>query len=484
MLAARFLLLLLVLPVPLLAAPPDSVPSKSESLPVAELPPIPVVLLAPQATGAAPRALRYHLLPLRRDLQPGNAAPLWIRASQAAREITKKPNEDWLSRGTMALEKLPKKEIREALAPYEMALRIAEQASLRESCDWAVPPFTLVNWDFPFSEIQGCRELARLLVVRSRLEMSEGDYDKAALSLRTGLALARHLGDSDTMIHGLVGIAISAVMLNVVEEWMQVPGSPNLYWSLTALPVPIIDVRRSIEYELNNLDRILPELQSLRKGGAEPVQVEALVAKLARFMSMMNGRPNAEPDWQIRIGIAAVVAKHYPDARRSLLAEGHKAERLDALSPIQVFVIYQMEQYDRTRDEILKALTLPPWQAQSSMEAVTKEMYRLRAELSNPLITMLFPAIQKVYEARTRVERIVAGLRCGEALRLYAATHDGKAPAKFADITAVPLPIDPTTGKGFDGFYKATDGRGVLEVPSMMPGTPQLGRRFEICTAR
>ena len=40
-------------------------------------------------------------------------------------------------------------------------------------------------------------------------------------------------------------------------------------------------------------------------------------------------------------------------------------------------------------------------------------------------------------------------MRHVEALRLYAAGHDGKLPAKLSDIS-VPLPVDPVTGKPFD----------------------------------
>ena len=39
-------------------------------------------------------------------------------------------------------------------------------------------------------------------------------------------------------------------------------------------------------------------------------------------------------------------------------------------------------------------------------------------------------------------------LRHFEALRLYAAEHDGTLPAKLSDIS-VPLPVDPFTGKPF-----------------------------------
>ena len=48
----------------------------------------------------------------------------------------------------------------------------------------------------------------------------------------------------------------------------------------------------------------------------------------------------------------------------------------------------------------------------------------------------------------------------------------------------MPLPIDPLTGKGFERFYTGKDGHGVLDVPSSVANTPQLGRRYEIGPSR
>ncbi len=253
-------------------------------------------------------------------------------------------------------------EVREVLKGYAATLRLAEQAAHRERCDWEVPPFTLDNWDFPFTEIQDCRLLAQVLSVRCRLELSEGDFDNAAKTLRTGLVLARHLGDSDTLIQGLVGIAIAQVMFGHIEEWMQVPGSPNLYWSLTALPVPFIDVRRAIEFEFSNLDHAFPQMRQARNATTAPAQVEALVAEISAFFARIQTYPPS-PEWQIRLGMACLAAKYYPDARRRLLAAGYKAERLDAMSPVQVILVQFFDQNDQFRDEVLKVLALPPWQA-------------------------------------------------------------------------------------------------------------------------
>ena len=49
----------------------------------------------------------------------------------------------------------------------------------------------------------------------------------------------------------------------------------------------------------------------------------------------------------------------------------------------------------------------------------------------------------------------IALLCCVEALRMYAAEHDGKLPARLDDIP-LPLPVDPATGKPF--IYKV-DGK-------------------------
>jgi hypothetical protein len=48
-----------------------------------------------------------------------------------------------------------------------------------------------------------------------------------------------------------------------------------------------------------------------------------------------------------------------------------------------------------------------------------------------------------------RLDRRIAALRCVEALRMYAADK-GRWPAKLDDVTAVPIPLDPATGKPFD----------------------------------
>jgi hypothetical protein len=125
-------------------------------------------------------------------------------------------------------------------------------------------------------------------------------------------------------------------------------------------------------------------------------------------------------------------------------------------------------------------LTLPSWQALPLMERAEKGF----RGTDNPLLALLMPVLTKTFEARIRLERGMAGLRGAEALRQYAAAHEGKSPAKWNDITTVPLPLNPVTGKGFEDFYQVKNGRGTLEVPPPPGMPPSLGRRFELAPRR
>ena len=51
-------------------------------------------------------------------------------------------------------------------------------------------------------------------------------------------------------------------------------------------------------------------------------------------------------------------------------------------------------------------------------------------------------------QAQARLDQRLALLRHVEALRMFAAEHNGVFPEKLADVT-VPLPVDPFSGKPF-----------------------------------
>jgi hypothetical protein len=98
------------------------------------------------------------------------------------------------------------------------------------------------------------------------------------------------------------------------------------------------------------------------------------------------------------------------------------------------------------------------------------------------LASLLMPALSNARGASVRSERRIAMLRVVEALRLHAAESGGKLPSSLDEIKAVPLPIDPVTGKPFG--YKLTDGKATLDAPPPAGDKWEtLGARYEISIA-
>jgi hypothetical protein len=449
----------------------------------------PLIRLAVTPGQVQPRALKYTLLPDPLDLTPGNAAPLWFRAAHTAHDNPRKLADreyDWGSSEKTPLKDLPKDEVKELLAAYAPALKLADQAARRDHCDWETPPLTFQNFQevVLLEEIQQCRKLANLLSIRCRLELSEGRFDDALYTLQTGLAMARHIGEGDNLIWNLVGTAVAAVMLGRVEELVQQPGAPILYWALTDLPSPLLNPRRAMRTELQTVYRSFPPLRELRQNEKKlsPEQVNKLIADLFTALSQVSG--GDLPDWQKRLGAAALALAVHPEAKKYLTAHGRTAEEVEAMPVPEAVLLYYLDEYDRAVDDVLKWTDVPPWQAKAGLDQVLKEVQPPGAVNANPILVLILPAVVKVYQAHVRTERQVAALRCAEALRLYATGHDGKPPEKL-DGVGLPLPPDPYTGEGFGKYYKVgADGTAVLDVPPP-PGMPALlGRRFELAPPR
>src|SRR5262249_25462121 len=126
-------------------------------------------------------------------------------------------------------------------------------------------------------DVQSMRNIGTLLAVRARLEIAEGRYERAIYTLQTGLALARHVGDGVILIQDLVGMALAQQMIAQVEELIQQPGAPNLYWALTDLPRPFFDLRKALQGEKLALYATLPEMRGLETTRLTPAQQQKLL---------------------------------------------------------------------------------------------------------------------------------------------------------------------------------------------------------------
>ena len=128
--------------------------------------------------------------------------------------------------------------------------------------------------------------------------------------------------------------------------------------------------------------------------------------------------------------------------------------------------MYSLGRYKYWRDEMFKWHWLPYWQAHEGMRQATAAFYRARKKDPYegwPFIALL-PTLSRAPFIAARCDRHMAALQTIEAVRMYAAGHDGKLPAKLADIIAAPVPIDPITGKDF--IYQIDGNTFTLDAPA------------------
>jgi hypothetical protein len=65
---------------------------------------------------------------------------------------------------------------------------------------------------------------------------------------------------------------------------------------------------------------------------------------------------------------------------------------------------------------------------------------------------------------------------------MHAAEHDGKLPRTLQEITEVPVPVDPMTGKEFS--YRIENGTAILEGFAPDGESLKDGFRYEISTRK
>ncbi len=415
------------------------------------------IRLVVQAMPAPKPALKYQLLPELKEMNPGNPIQNYFKCFMEQQNFffnkTSADNRDaWQ---TMPLKDLPLNELR---GYGGAALRQADYAARLDTPDWQI--LLKAKSDGPnllLPDVQQLRLLASALMVRFRGEVAERHFDEAIRTAKTMLALARHLGEHPSLIGDLVGIAIAYVTIGPLEEMINQPGCPNLYWALTDLPNPLIDLRKGLQGERMLWESVFT--------GIDPTAAmsEAQLKKvLERIAEMTQGSG------------FGITEDRVAAARKRLIEAGLTEERVKEFPALQVVLLDAKHQYEVRRDDGMKWMTTPYWQAEVGLLA--SEAIR---EGQDTLFGRMLLGPFKVRKAQARLEQRIALLRHVETIRLYAADHDGKLPARLDDIQ-VPLPVDPFTGKPFN--YKVEGQKAVLRTspPKGEEANPAYNVRYVI----
>jgi hypothetical protein len=426
-----------------------------------------VVRLKVHPARAPHPALRYQLLPELHEMNPGNPVQGYLKSFMEQQNFYYNKDaidarEKWL---TVPLKELPVEELHDYGGN---ALKQADYAARLDTPDWQIlVQIKTEGSKLLLPDLQVLRRMADGLKVRFRAEVASRRFDDALHTARTMFALAKHLGEHPTPIGNLIALVFEDLALDPLEEMLQQPGCPNLYWALTHLPSPLVDLRKAMQGE-----RAWQHLEFREISDRAPMtdaQIRRTVERLQEFLNIAEqgswwywqpAAKGTQRDAQARLEAQTRDADRVRAARQRLQEAGIPEARQRQFPAAQVILLDERRAFEERRDAVAKVLTLPVWQARSLVGIDPDAKHR----------ESLFGGVQlggyKLLYTSGRMEQRVALLRCVEALRLYAAYHDGKLPAKLDDVK-VPLPVDPMTGKAF--VYQVKDGTATLR------GTPPRG---------
>lgn len=436
---------------------------------------------------------RYRLLPPSEGRTPGNAATEYYRAVVALRATTelRKQEQQFLSEAGEAAEgdvyqKVPREKLLAWIKGHERPLQDAAAGARREFCDWDLRLQDLRGMrtlTYTLEEFQEMRTIVRVLDQRTRLELEDGKFDAAADSLQTSFQIARDLAQPPSVICGLVGVATGNVACVRVEQWISTPHSPNLYWSLTTFPRPLVSMQRGLLGESTLPERLIPMLKDAETATRSPEQWKRELVQAVRNLQQLDDEVLPKDQWKFELAVMGLIATVYPQAKAELLEAGYDRERLETMPAAQVVAIHASRTTRRNCDELIKAsyLPYPEALAWSDRFAAIFESgsSRLGGELL-PVTRVLLPAQAQVIRAEARLERQLAALRVIEAIRLHLAASKGQLPASLDEVKIVPVPDNPVTGKPFPYSLRQDGGtsHAVLEVPASSREPGQLGKRY------
>lgn len=429
-------------------------------------------------------ALKYRLIPRISDLNPGNAALLYLRIRHEMTDPEPLKRMDRLSETLdKPMAEFPRDEVRELVDGFGSRLRQIEFGTFRQTCDWgfSLPEQRREVINILLPDTQEMRRWARLLALKIRLEVAEGKTEEALRTIQTELAFGRHVGENPFIIGSLVGIAIENVTLRRMEELLTQPGAPNLYWALTDLPRPLIDMRGSLSQEERMVENMIPELNEIDG----PRNAAEWAAYLSKVYGGMVNLASAMTGNEIPAAIRELKTQDVIAFRTAALAEakaflrsrkGLTDDQLQVMTDDQLVATFVVGRYREVRDEIFKLSNLP---FPETIGPYNKSEKECKALTDSPLAVFaeLFPSIISGRIASARLDRNVAAYRTLEALRIYAARHDGGLPKSLADVTEVPIPLDPATDKPFE--YRL-DGKSAILLAPTIDNRPMTGIHWRI----
>jgi len=384
---------------------------------------------------------KYRLLPAEYELKDGNAAPILLRLpwDEAAYFSQVVPTfGDYLE---LPLDDPKVQKSGEVFSDrFYNELR---RAAFRRTAEWEYPfgEIPLANIRLP--DVQGGRQvLGRGLSVWIRYQLSQNNVNQALEGVRVGLANSRHYARTSFAITQLVCAVINGQMIERLEEILSNAKCPNLYWALSALPRPLIDLSASAQMEQRMLEDSLPILQDFSSFQSDQDWQKA-ARIIAEVPHEFKGSVLTDDAYSQTL---TVIADH---GRANFDKWGSGQSRsLDEMSDSEILVRWVTYFQKDVTHQIAAFMALEPPLAIQRLAILDKELAPFQGQTHiRTLFTMQRPL--RLYMTVYSRQRTIDALRIVEALRHYAATHDSLLPDSLSDVSETPIPLDPLTGSPF-----------------------------------
>lgn len=422
-------------------------------------------------------ALSHRLFPDDSRRNPGNAAVIALRLSAGKNPhaweqlVTNAPHHLALSQQEFSAEE----------AREEVPLWFFDELRRAAFCRDA-------NWEYPLDgqvprdaiRISGAADyehILRSVAVHGRADIAEGDIPGALEKIKVGLGMVAHLQEPPFGVIKVLRAQDTHMFLDLVEEAVQHGSAPNLYWSLTAVPDPLVDLQLWADWIRRRPWLHVHEADHLDKERSEKewrsIRLQMGLFEIPKFFIDADTPTPEEVRNRYRKFVEqgrANLAKIQPQVR----------DDVDTMSDEEVAVRYFIAKYRIYSDAYVRALFLRPAEG---LPRLRESLRKFRSDEAGE-IGEFIPDVSDVYISVWMIRRRLAALRIVEALRDYHARH-GTFPDSLDQIDAVPIPEDPFTGGHFN--YELDDdtaeiSASAVETPAgtSVPGVDSVGIHYKL----
>ncbi len=341
-------------------------------------------------------------------------------------------------------------------------VELLSAAAYADHAEWEYEPGNALV----INHFQETTRLLDALAVLGRADIQEKCSQDAIEKIKIGLGCISHLQEPNIFLTKSMLCDDLERYFWLIEQLLGQEDSPNLYWALTEIPDPLIELDGCIDLARNNPWADIPEMASL-DGISQPKDWTRLRHQLGLFPDRDVFDANTPPPAETKQSFKRFVN----EGRRELpKLDSAFVDRITKMTDDEVSVRYFKVRFQQLADDYVSACLLPPVAGIPHFDSAIRQLEKSEAGYEQEISSV--EAVHQVYVKVWWVRRRFAVLRTIEALRDYVAA-EGTTPTTLDKVINTPIPIDPVTMKPF-GFQRLSESKLLITAPKLK------GSRVEI----